>query len=186
MTGKPKTDGEMEAAGQRNWFDRPEDVYTGAEISMGGNGGVDDILSELDAIAATPAPPATTPDLGRLIADAIEKYGIGGAIYEAERPRVREKGAQRSRERYAQEKGAPVRSYRRGLDAPTAEQRKAEEAAAARERYARKIAEAEGRGVSRYKERTDLSGMNPEERAAYKREQNKLRQQLKRSKSSGK
>ncbi|MER9702661.1 hypothetical protein NKJ10_00165 [Mesorhizobium sp. M0204] len=203
MTGRPKTDDEMEAAGQR-WLDPRQDKYTGAEISRG-DGGSSDIERQLDAVLDDDAhatderlheelnelgtgthEESTSLKMRRLIADASQKYGPGGPIWEANRPGVREKGARKSRERYAEEKGAPVRPYRRGLSAPTAEQRKAEEATAARERYAKKVAEFEGRGVSRYKERMDLSGMNPEERAAYKREQNKIRQQLRRSKTHAK
>ncbi|MHA6643234.1 hypothetical protein [Mesorhizobium sp. A623] len=193
MTIRLKTDDEMQRAAQRNYFDPREADPAPSEIShsTGYELKTDSLLRELETIDATSGPD-DDESLGdselyelhilnreeerkqhrQMISEAVVKYSVGGPVWKANRKNVRANGAKDARDRRAEEKGAPLRRYRQGLDAPTEDQRKAEKAESARIRYAEAKKMEDGRDVQRY---NDLSSMTPEDIAAHKREQNRLR-----------
>jgi len=188
---KPLTDEEFEARIRRN-LAAPDDGPTVADIGTDGRGGIDAALAGLDELFADPvlserelADLAATLDnlperdrVRQVVSDAVTRYGPGSEIATIRGQQRNAALSARQRAEYAsriaQEEGRPVR--KRLLREEDRRDRKAE---TRRIRYA---ASKDGE-VRRYNR---LASMSTEDRAAYRREQARIRQKQKRERDGSK
>lgn len=174
-------DDEFEERTKRN-LERLHDTPSGPEISRGGDA-LGELLDDLDSIFDEATPDDAAPNSEgiedeaqtvrrEVIRDAAWRYGPNGEIGRAEYEKFAEALAADERRRYrARIKKEEGRDVRRILLDPEA--RAARRAELERKRYAKKV----GGVVRRYNK---LDDMTDEERAAYKREQARIRQRKRR------
>lgn len=191
------TDDEFEERARRNLEPR-DDALSGSEISYGPDGSEpDDVLDSLDDVFDAPSPADDTPADDKPLTDEdaytieklereeelarrLELYRWGARRYDRDSEIIQAEAKRRNaalaahdrrerRDRIMREEG---REVRRILIRP--EDRAARRAELEKKRYW----ESKGGNVRRY---NDLSGMTDEEKAAYKREQERIKKKNQRA-----